>query len=215
MKVLTTLFILLSLIFTAGKTPQSSVQNGRVNDTIPAGFTEVNFDSLAMLNKMAYADTANFMHQKLYPCARCFLRPAVAAALENANELAQDKGYTIVIYDCYRPYSLQHKMYKIVNNPEYVAKPTKGSNHNRGAAVDLSLADKKGNLLDMGGAFDEFSEVSHYSYQNISKEAKANRKLLRGIMVKAGFSAYESEWWHFDYKKLRYATSGTVWGCKP
>ena len=212
MKTLTGILFFFSLVFGTGQNQQSSINNKQLNDTLP-GFAEVQFDSLAMINKMAYADTANFMHQKVYPCARCFLRPDVATALEVANKIAKDKGYTIVIYDCYRPISIQYKMYEIVKNPEWVAKPAKGSNHNRGAAIDLSLADENGNLLDMGGAFDEFSEVSHYSYADISAEAKKNRKLLRTIMLRAGFLAYESEWWHFDYKKKRYPASGLVWGC--
>lgn len=212
MKTLTGILFFFSLIFGTGQNNQLSIINKQSNDTLP-GFAEVQFDSLAMINKMAYADTANFMHQKVYPCARCFLRPDVATALEVANKAAKDKGYTIVIYDCYRPISIQYKMYEIVKNPEWVAKPAKGSNHNRGAAIDLSLADENGNLLDMGGAFDEFSEVSHYSYAGISAEAKKNRKVLRTIMLRAGFSAYESEWWHFDYKKKRYPASGLVWGC--
>jgi len=174
---------------------------------------EVNFDSLTIVNKMAYADTANFMHEKIYPCAKCFLRPEVAASLEKANELAHDKNLKLVIYDCYRPYGYQQKMYEIVNNPKYVAKPGKGSNHNRGAAVDLSLTDENGELLDMGGAFDDFSEVSHYGYSNISRKAKRNRKLLRNIMVKAGFTPYENEWWHFDYRQKQYPTADFKWNC--
>jgi len=212
MKELTAIVFLFSLILGGGPNNRSSIINKKLNDTLP-GFTEIKMDSLAMLNRMAYADTANFMHQAVYPCARCFLRPEVATALEQANTIAKDKGYTIIIYDCYRPISIQYIMYKIVNNPEWVAKPTKGSNHNRGAAIDLSLADANGNLLDMGGAFDDFSEVSHYSYAGLSAAAKKNRKLLRGIMVRAGFSPYESEWWHFDYKQKRYPSSGLIWAC--
>jgi D-alanyl-D-alanine dipeptidase len=185
----------------------------RVQDTIKE-WQEVQFDSLDIINRMAYADTANFMHEKIYPCARCFLRPEVAGALEKANQLAKDKGYKLIIYDCYRPYGYQRKMYEIVNNPLYVAKPGKGSNHNRGAAIDLSLTDADGNLLDMGGAFDDFSKISHYSADGISKVAKKNRKLLRTIMTKAGFTPYENEWWHFDYRKKRYPTAGFVWDCK-
>jgi zinc D-Ala-D-Ala dipeptidase len=212
MKTLTTILFFLALMFSQ-RNHQYSIKNNQSNDTLLPGFTEVQMDSLNMVNSMAYADTANFMHQKVYPCARCFLRPEVVQALEEANEIAQDKGYKIVVYDCYRPMSIQYKMYEIVKNPEWVARPTKGSNHNRGAAVDLSLANENGDLLDMGGAFDDFSEVSHYSYANISKEAKANRKTLRNIMVRAGFTPYESEWWHFDFKQKRYPASGLVWGC--
>lgn len=185
-----------------------------VNDTVKGNWREIDFDSTSMINRMAYADTANFMHQKIYPCARCFLRPEVAEALEKAGEIAQDKGLKLIIYDCYRPYGFQRKMYEIVNNPKYVAKPGKGSNHNRGAAVDLALANEDGALLDMGNDFDDFSELSHYNNLEISPEAKKNRKTLRSIMKKAGFSPYDNEWWHFDYRKKIYPVSGFIWNCE-
>jgi D-alanyl-D-alanine dipeptidase len=210
--------ILLISILTGifGESPSVSFKNSfavGVNDTLKSNWREINFDSLNIINRMAYADTANFMHEKIYPCARCFLRKEVAASLQKVNELAQHKNLKIIIYDCYRPYSYQQKMYEIVNNPKYVAKPGKGSNHNRGAAVDISLVGANGELLDMGGAFDDFSEVSHYSYTNISRKAKRNRKQLRNIMVKAGFTPYENEWWHFDYRKKQYPTVDFKWNC--
>lgn len=183
-----------------------------VQDTVKE-WAEVNFEAQGIHDRMAYADTANFMHQKIYPCARCFLRPEVAEALEEANERAKEKGYTLVIYDCYRPYGYQKVMYDIVNDPRYVAPPGKGSNHNRGRAIDLSLADENGNLLDMGTPFDDFTALSHYDAEGLSKEAKRNRKLLRTIMKKAGFTPYNNEWWHFDYKKQNYETSDFRWDC--
>lgn len=174
---------------------------------------EINMDAKGMVNKMAYADTANFMGQKIYPCAKCFLRPEVAQALEKANTLANQKSLKLVIFDCYRPYGYQQKMFEIVNNPKYVAPPGKGSNHNRGAAVDLSLADNEGNLLDMGNEFDDFSSLSHYISDKISAKAQNNRKQLRDIMKEAGFTPYDNEWWHFDYRKKRYETSDFRWEC--
>lgn len=191
----------------------ANAQGKKITRSLNSEWAEVQFDSLGAINKMAYADTANFMHEKVYPCARCLLRPEVAEALEKANILAAEKGYRLVLYDCYRPYPIQYKMYEIVNNPLYVAKPGKGSNHNRGQAVDISLADEEGNLLDMGGAFDEFSEISHYAYKNISRKARKNRKRLRTIMIEAGFTPLESEWWHFDYKHKAYETSQYIWDC--
>ncbi len=189
-------------------------ESGKVifQDTIK-GWAEVNFEAQGIQNRMAYADTANFMHQKIYPCARCFLRPEVAEALEEANQIAKDKGCILVIYDCYRPYGYQKVMYDIVNDPRYVAPPGKGSNHNRGRAVDISLADENGNLLDMGTPFDDFTEKSNYAAQGLSREAQKNRKLLRNIMKKAGFTPYSHEWWHFDYKKQEYETADFRWEC--
>ncbi len=210
---------LLILLCSAGSTQRSIkfYSPGTIapmaGDTLDPAWAEVDFEVSGMINRMAYADTANFMHTKIYPCARCFLRPEVAEALDKANEIAKDRGYTLVIYDCYRPYGFQKVMYDIVNDPRYVAPPGKGSNHNRGAAVDISLADENGELLDMGGAFDDFSEISHYDSNNVSKIGKRNRKRLRNIMKKAGFTPLSSEWWHFDYKKKRYDTADFVWDC--
>jgi len=182
-------------------------------DTVNPVWAEMDFEASGMLNRMAYADTANFMHTKIYPCARCFLRPEVAEALNTANDIAKDKGLKLVIYDCYRPYSFQKVMYEIVNDPRYVAPPGKGSNHNRGAAVDLALADENGELLEMGGAFDDFSDISHYGNDKVSDIGRKNRKTLRKIMMKAGFTPLESEWWHFDYRKKRYPNAGFRWDC--
>ena len=176
-------------------------------------WAEIKMDSLDMVNKMAYADTANFMKQKIYPCARCFLRPEVAAALEKANALAKSKKLKLVVFDCYRPYGFQQKMYEIVNDPKYVETPGKGSKHNRGTAVDISLADADGNMLDMGGEFDDFSTLSHFISDKITEKAQVNRGLLREIMQKAGFSPYDNEWWRFDYKKKHYETSDFRWEC--
>lgn len=213
------LFSGLIIILCSAATRQHSIKFHSQNaiavsqDSVNPLWAEVDFETSGMINRMAYADTANFMHTKIYPCARCFLRPEVAEALDRANEIAKDKGLKLVLYDCYRPYSFQKVMYDLVNDPQYVAPPGKGSNHNRGAAVDISLADENGELLDMGGAFDDFSEISHYDNLNVSKTGKKNRRLLRNIMTKAGFTPLSSEWWHFDYKKKRYPNAGFKWDC--
>ena len=176
-------------------------------------WAEVNFETSGIINKMAYATPDNFMKQQIYPCARCFLRPEVADALNRANEIAEKKGLKLVIYDCYRPYSYQKVMYDIVNDPRYVAPPGKGSYHNRGAAVDIALADENGELLDMGGAFDDFSEISHYENKGVSRTGRKNRKTLRKIMVKAGFTPLSSEWWHFDYRDKGFPVADFKWDC--
>jgi D-alanyl-D-alanine dipeptidase len=212
------LFVLAGILCSAiAVSPKAVVlRHGKIfpayNDTVK-GWAEINFGKLGIQNRMAYADTANFMHNKIYPCARCFLRPEVAEALEKANEIAKDKGYTLVLYDCYRPYGYQKVMYDLVNDPRYVAPPGKGSNHNRGQAVDISLADEDGVLLDMGTPFDDFTELSHSDSKDIPRKARKNRKLLRTIMTKAGFSVYPHEWWHFDYKKQQYETADFRWDC--
>lgn len=214
--ILTILGVLVLLVLGTSTVTDQKLTNNFHQELVmkdSSDWQEINMDAKGMVNKMAYADTANFMGQKIYPCAKCFLRPEVAEALEKANTLASAKNLKLVIFDCYRPYGYQQKMFEIVNNPKYVAPPGKGSNHNRGAAVDLSLADNEGNLLDMGNEFDDFSSLSHYISDKISAKAQNNRKQLRDIMKEAGFTPYDNEWWHFDYRKKRYETSDFRWEC--
>mgnify|MGYP003754621257 CR=1 FL=1 len=183
-------------------------------DTISTKWTTIDFKKQHLLNKMVYADTANFMHQKVYPCAVCLLRPEVADALVNASAIAQQQRLQLVIYDCYRPKSLQQKMYDIVQNPKYVALPSKGSNHNKGCAIDVGLADSSGKELDLGTAFDDFSEKAYYASDLISDKSKNNRKILREIMQKAGFKPYNNEWWHFNFSNCNYPVSDDTWPCQ-
>jgi D-alanyl-D-alanine dipeptidase len=174
---------------------------------------EIDFNSSGMIANIVYADTLNFMREKIYDCAKCFLRPEAYAALLKANELAKKQQLKLMIFDCYRPKIYQIKMYNIVKNPDYVALPGKGSMHNKGLAIDIGLADINGKMLDMGSAFDEFSEKAHYTFSNISPAAKANRKKLREIMVISGFKPYDKEWWHFNYTAVNYPTDDFIWNC--
>jgi zinc D-Ala-D-Ala dipeptidase len=175
-------------------------------------WNEVKFDS-GIFSQMAYADTNNFTGERIYPCGKCYLRPEAYDALMEARRHALLQGLNLVIFDCYRPMQFQKKMYDIVKNPKYVALPEKGSMHNKGLAVDIALA-RDGKLLDFGTGFDDFSEKAHYGSRNTSSEAGKNRTLLRSIMVKAGFTAYENEWWHFNYSKVDYPADEFVWSCE-
>lgn len=148
---------------------------------------------------MKYATTDNFLKSKVYDCAECFLRLKTAEALVEANKEFVSKGYRIKLFDCYRPLDIQKRMWKIVSNPSYVADPAKGSIHNRGGAVDITLVDSDGKELDMGTAFDHFGPEAATSYANLSDQVKSNRKLLQDIMSKYNFSVLKSEWWHFNF----------------
>lgn len=178
-----------------------------------ADFENINFEKNGFVEKMAYATTKNFTKQKIYPCAECYLRKEVADALEKANEKAKMMDLKIVIFDCYRPLSLQKKMFDIVKNSDYVADPQKASKHNRGCALDVSLADKNGTLLNMGTDFDDFSENSHYANTNLDSEERKNRKILRNLMAEFGFIPYDKEWWHFNYKNADFPASNFQWKC--
>ena len=163
---------------------------------------------------MKYATTDNFLKSKVYDCAACFLRLKTVNALIKANKEFLKKGYKIKIFDCYRPLDIQKKMWEMVPNPSYVADPNKGSIHNRGGAVDISLIDFKGKELNMGTAFDYFGIEASHNYYNVSKEVKKNRAMLKKIMLKNGFNAFETEWWHYNLQSaLQDRISNTKWQC--
>jgi D-alanyl-D-alanine dipeptidase len=164
---------------------------------------------------MKYATDDNFLKAKVYDCAECFLRLKTVTALVEANKKFIEKGYKIKIFDCYRPLDIQKKMWKIVSNSKYVANPAKGSIHNRGGAVDITLVDRFGNELDMGTSFDFFGIEASHNYPNVSEEVKENRIVLKTIMTSSGFNSFDSEWWHYNLKSgLNDAVSNVKWECK-
>ena len=139
---------------------------------------------------MKYATADNFLKEKVYPCDECFLRVKTVKALLEANKSFLTKGFRIKLYDCYRPKSIQKKMWKIVPDANFVANPKKGSIHNRGGAVDISLVDSLGVEVNMGTKFDFFGEEASHNYQNLSEEILANRKFLKEVMLQHNFLCY-------------------------
>ena len=161
-------------------------------DTLNDGFT---YD-------IRYASTNNFLEEAFYDCAACYLRPEVANSLKEANHYFCEKGYRIVLFDCYRPVSAQKKMWAVYPNPQYVANPyTSGSVHNRGAAVDISLEKLDGTPVDMGTDHDYFGKEAHIDNTSLPQKVLENRKLLQEGMIRFGFETIRTEWWHFNYKK--------------
>ena len=147
---------------------------------------------------MKYATPDNFLKEKVYPCGECFLRVKTIKSLIAANKAFIDKGYKIKLYDCYRPRAIQKQMWKIVPNPTYVANPKKGSIHNKGGAVDITLVDSLGVELNMGTKFDFFGEEASHNYSNLSNDILDNRKFLKEIMLQHNFKSFDSEWWHYN-----------------
>ena len=153
-----------------------------------------------IVQDVKYATTDNFTGQVLYPTAKVYLRNIVAGKLAEANSyLKQRYGLRIKIFDGYRPRSVQWKMWEIYPNANFVADPAKGSKHNRGAAVDITIIDHNGSELEMGTEYDAFNEKAHFASKNISRKARENRDLLRNVMAKFGFKGISNEWWHFDF----------------
>lgn len=151
-----------------------------------------------------YATADNFTKQVLYDCPRGFLRKKVARDLLNAHIAFKKLGYKIRIFDVYRPHAVQFKMWDLTPSKKYVGNPHKGSMHNRGCAVDLTLVGSDGKDLDMGTPFDFFGEASHITYTQLPKEVLKNRQVFKEILVKNGFRALQTEWWHFSYNRNVY-----------
>jgi D-alanyl-D-alanine dipeptidase len=149
--------------------------------------------------EIRYATPNNFTKSVLYPESRCILRREVAEALARVQHDLKQDGFELVIYDCYRPLSVQKKMWEIVPNPDYVADPAKGSRHNRGAAVDVGLYDSYGKRVEMPTDYDDFTERAHHSFIDLPAAILINRQKLRTMMERHNFAALPTEWWHFDY----------------
>ena len=205
-------FSFLVLVFFSDTSLLQAQQVESISDTT---FVNLKDYSADFVYDMKYATEDNFLKAKVYDCAECFLRFKTVKALVKANTKFIKKGYYIKIYDCYRPLDIQKRMWKIVSNPEYVADPAKGSIHNRGGAVDITLVDADGKELDMGTSFDFFGpEASHY-FDNLSDEVKQNRALLKRIMQENGFDSFDSEWWHYNLKNAsKDKVANTKWECE-
>jgi D-alanyl-D-alanine dipeptidase len=148
-----------------------------------------------------YATTDNFMHQKLYPVAKVFLRRPAAIALHDVERELAREGLGLKLFDGYRPYRVTVRMWKPIRNPDFVADPAKGSRHNRGAAVDLTLIDlRTGRELPMPTGYDAFTPKARQDFNDLPPEAIANRTRLRDVMMRHGFDPLPSEWWHFDFR---------------
>jgi zinc D-Ala-D-Ala dipeptidase len=153
-----------------------------------------------------YATPNNFAGRAVYTEARAFLQRPAAGALVRAGRALRGKGYGLAVFDGYRPWSVTKLFWEVTpaDKKQFVADPAKGSRHNRGCAVDLTLYDlKTGREVSMPGEYDEMSERSHVNYTGGSPEQRRLRDLLRAAMEAEGFAVYTPEWWHFDYKDWR------------
>jgi zinc D-Ala-D-Ala dipeptidase len=153
-----------------------------------------------------YATSNNFVGRPLYTEARAFLQRPAAEALQRAHQKLRKQGYGLLIFDGYRPWAITKLFWDVTppNLHNFVADPKKGSKHNRGCAIDLSLFDwQTGNEIEMPGAYDEMTERSYPTYKGGTPEQRKKRDILRAAMEAEGFTVNEYEWWHFDYKDWR------------
>lgn len=148
-----------------------------------------------------YATNNNFMKEPMYDRPAAYLRLPAANALRSVQEELLKQGLGLKVYDGYRPYSVTVAFYEKVKDSVFVASPRRGSRHNRGCAVDLTIIDQKtGKEVLMPTSYDDFTEKAHTDFDDLPAEAVQNRELLKKLMVKHGFQIYADEWWHYDFK---------------
>ena len=153
-----------------------------------------------------YATADNFSGRAVYPEARAFLQRPAALALVRAHRALHQQGYGLAVFDAYRPWHVTKLFWDITpkDKRQFVADPARGSRHNRGCAVDLTLYDlKTGRQVSMPSAYDDFTERAHVNYAGGTDEQRRHRGILRAALEAEGFAVFEPEWWHFDYKDWR------------
>lgn len=154
-----------------------------------------------------YATNDNFTKTVVYPVNVCVLQRETALKLINANTEFKKLGYRIKIWDAYRPIYVQKIFWNLVLDERFIANPNKkGSRHNAGTAVDITLVDEVGRELKMPSDFDDFSDRACRNYECMSEEELKNINFLTGIMESCGFITIDTEWWHFedcDYNKYK------------
>lgn len=147
---------------------------------------------------MRYATPENFLGRAVYDAPRCLLVPDAARRLLAAERDLERQGYRLIVWDCYRPRSVQYAMWEILPDPTYVADPVRGSRHNRGAAVDVGLRSIDGSAVPLPTEHDDFSPRAHRDATGLPAAAIANRERLERAMIGAGWLPLPNEWWHFD-----------------
>ena len=172
----------------------------QINDTPNLRLVEIKKYIPGIALDIRYATTNNFMHQRMYTQARAFARLPVVEALKAVEADLKTRELGLKIYDAYRPYSVTVKFYEMAHDTNFVADPRKGSRHNRGCAIDLTVINlKTGKELNMPTGFDSFSVKASADYPDLPKDEIMNRELLKSVMQAHGFKVYRSEWWHYDF----------------
>lgn len=188
---------------------------------LTSGLVDVQTLSKNILVDLKYAGTDNFTNERLYfRINRAYLQKEVAEKLVNAQKFLDElkPGYHLLVYDAIRPREVQHKMWKALDSipasvrANFVSNPHKGSIHNYGAAVDVTITNERSEPLDMGADYDDSRKIAYPIYERrflntgeLLLEHIDNRKLLRLVMGKAGFTGIDSEWWHFNACSHQYA----------
>ncbi len=164
---------------------------------LPHGLVDVSVTCPDVFVDLAYCRPDNVFGRALYRCNRALLLGATAAKLSAAAVDARAHGYALLVLDAYRPLGIQRLMWDLLPDDDFVAPPSRGSLHNRGAAVDVTLATPDGTALQMPSDYDEFSPRASHRYTDAPPELCGRRARLLAIMEGAGFASYHAEWWHY------------------
>jgi D-alanyl-D-alanine dipeptidase len=185
-----------------------------------AGLVDIQTIDPTILVDLKYSTTDNFVGVDVYGCiTRCFMQKKPAQQLADANKYlkAKNADLRLLVYDGVRSRTVQQILWDTLKaplklKPNFVADPKKGSIHNYGCAVDLTIATKEGKALDMGTKFDYFGDLAYPTKETqmlklgkLTQQQINNRKLLRDVMQKAGYQPIKSEWWHFNALSLEKA----------
>ena len=183
-----------------GYVPRAPVEDGEFR---PGELVELSKLDATIKLDIRYATANNFAGEVFYKQARAFLQKPAADALSRAHQKLRGAGLGLMVFDGYRPWAVTKMFWDMTPQAKriFVADPSTGSRHNRGCAVDLTLYELKSGLaVEMPSGYDEMSERAFPTYAGGSPQQTSNRQLLRKVMEEEGFTVYEHEWWHFDYK---------------
>ncbi len=167
-------------------------------DQAAEGLTALHHMDGAWALDIRYADDRNITGAPIYPFAACYLRTGTARKLYHAAMDLQQQGFRLVVWDGYRPTYAQQALWKAAPDPAFVTPPETGSKHTRAAAVDVTLADASGKLLEMPTDFDDFTDKAAADYPHLSEKVEKHRSILQKCMIGHGFQLLSSEWWHFE-----------------
>ena len=177
----------------------SNLSGGKLGPEVSHRLVEVPRTDRNIQQEVFYATSNNFTKRQLYPFPAIYLQTDAYYALKRVSDQLAVRGLQLKIYDGYRPFRVQQKMWNLIRDERYVSNPAKNrGRHTRGTAVDVTLVGADGKDLPMPSGFDDFTERAHPDYKGGTAEERENRDLLRRVMVANGFVPYPFEWWHFD-----------------
>ncbi|MGF1677690.1 MAG: D-alanyl-D-alanine dipeptidase [Candidatus Methylacidiphilales bacterium] len=161
-------------------------------------FLQVDQALPSVIVSLKYATNENLTGKPIYPSSRAWAHRDTITALKRVVIKLREHGYRLVIWDAYRPPWAQWKLWNAYPNPAFLADPREFSRHSRGTSVDVSLADRDGNEVEMATGHDVFTARADHDLEDLEPEIRDRVHLLRTVMFSSGFRGVPAEWWHYD-----------------